>query len=174
MTQIRTRRLLMRPMQLSDRDDLFAVFRDPRAMRYWSSLPHETAEETEALIRQTMNAPRETTADFVVEHQGRVIGKAGFWQMPEVGYILHPDFWGQGLATEAMEAVIAYGFGTRGLARITADVDPDNAASLKMLGKLGFVETGRAANTLKIGGKWFDSVYLELANPSSRASDNSV
>lgn len=52
-----------------------------------------------------------------------------------------------------------------GLDHITADVDPDNTASLNMLGKMGFVETGRAQDTLHIGGKWFDIVYLELRRP---------
>ncbi len=104
----------------------------------------------------------ETSAEFAIEYQGRMNGKAGFWQMPEVGYLLHPDFWGQGLGSEALRALIKYGFGDRQLKRITADVDPDNGASLAMLGKLGFVETCRVSNTIEIGGTWFDSVYLEL------------
>ena len=91
-----------------------------------------------------------------------MIGKVGLWQMPEIGYILHPDYWRRGFATEAVQAVIAHGFETLGLDRITADVDPDNAASLAMLIKLGFVITGQAKNTIEIGGKWFDSIYLEL------------
>jgi RimJ/RimL family protein N-acetyltransferase len=161
MDEIKTRRLLLRPMRITDREDLFAVFGDPRVMRYWSTLPHTDAGQTEALIRETISADPATTAEFAIEYQGRAIGKAGFWRMPEIGFLLHPDFWQHGFGTEALQALIAYGFGQRRLDKITADVDPDNAASLGLLRKLGFEETGRAEKTLQIGDAWFDSVYLE-------------
>ncbi len=162
MTQLRTERLLLRPMRIEDGEDLFAVFGNAQAMRYWSTLPHVTLSDTAALIRETIGADPETSAEFAIEFEGRVIGKAGFWQMPEIGYLLHPDYWRRGFATEALRALIDYGFKGRRLERITADVDPNNIASIAMLEKLGFVETGREKNTLEIGGKWFDSIYLEL------------
>lgn len=165
MGEIKTERLVLRPMQLSDLEDLFAVFSNAQVMRYWSTLPHASREVTEALIRQTINADPARTAEFVIEFKGKVIGKAGFWQMPELGYLLHPDYWRRGFGREALEALIAYGFERLGLAQITADVDPENAASLALLGKLGFVETGRQKNTLEIGGRWFDSVYLARSRP---------
>lgn len=165
MTEIKTERLLLRPMRLSDADDLFAVFGNADVMKYWSTLPHKDPAETERLVKGTIAAPVETTAEFAIEYEGRVIGKAGFWNMPEVGYLLHPDYWRQGFGTEALKALITYGFDVRNLDRITADVDPDNTASLVMLKKLGFAETGREKNTLRIGDSWFDSVYLELRGP---------
>jgi RimJ/RimL family protein N-acetyltransferase len=160
-TEIHTERLLLRPMRPSDVDDLFAVFGNPEVMKYWSTRPHEDRSITAALIKGTIAASAETTAEFAIEHQGRVIGKAGFWQMPEIGYLLHPDYWRQGFGAEALTALMDYGFTQRGLDRITADVDPDNLASLALLKKLGFVETGREKNTLRIGDNWYDSVYLE-------------
>lgn len=162
MTVIHTKRLTLRPMQMSDRDDLFAVFGDARVMRYWSTLPHPDAEHTAELIRETIEADPKTTAEFAIEYQGRVIGKAGFWRMPEIGYLLHPDFWHQGIGTEALHALITFGFEQLDLDEMTADVDPDNEASLRLLAKLGFRETGRAEKTLQIGDAWFDSVYLTL------------
>ena len=110
---------------------------------------------------------------FVSTTVGKVIGKIGLWSMPEVGYILHPDYWRRGFASEALAAVIAHGFHTLGLPQITADVDPANTASRAMLRKFGFVETGFAKNTLKIGEAWFDSVYLAL-DAANWPSDNSV
>lgn len=59
-----------------------------------------------AFLDAMIAAAPEESDDYVVEHQGRVIGKAGCWRLPEVGYILHPDYWGQGLAREALAAVI--------------------------------------------------------------------
>lgn len=169
MTEIETERLLLRPMRESDRDDLFAVFANADVMAYWSTLPHASPDETAKLIEQTIAANPETSAEFAIEFEGRVIGKAGFWHMPEIGYLLHPDFWRRGFGHEALQALVAYGFQDRGLAQITADVDPDNAASIGLLAKLGFVETGREAKTLRIGDNWFDSIYYALGR---RAWDN--
>jgi RimJ/RimL family protein N-acetyltransferase len=100
--------------------------------------------------------------DFVVEHEGRVVGKAGLYRFPEIGYILHPDVWRRGFAREALGAVVRRAFDVHELPEILADVDPDNAASLAVLGRLGFRETGRKERTLLIGGRWCDSVYLQL------------
>jgi RimJ/RimL family protein N-acetyltransferase len=166
MSEIATERLLLRPMRLEDINALHIVFSDSQAMQYWSTLPHADRAETAALVQGTIAADPATTAEFVIELGGRVIVKAGFWRMPEIGYVLHPGFWGQGIMTEALEALTRWGFETRGLEEIMADVDPNNAASLHLLKKLGFYETGRARNTLKIGDRWFDSVYLRLHPPT--------
>ena len=162
MTKLRTERLVLRPFERQDAVALFEIFSDPAVMRYWSSLPHTCVQQTEALIEETIEADPATTSEFIVERNGVVIGKAGFWKVPEVGFLFHPSVWGQGIAAEALRAVIAFGFDVRRLDRITADVDPDNSASLRLLAKLGFVETGRAQNTFKIGKTWVHSVYLSL------------
>ena len=101
--------------------------------------------------------------DFVIERDGVVIGKAGFWKLPEVGYILHPDHWGQGLAGEAVEASIGHVFATREIDDLVADVDPENAASIRLLERLGFVRTGFAERTWHIAGEWKDSLAYGLS-----------
>ena len=135
-------------------------------MRFWSSPPHRDLEQTRILAGRddrrraaAQRRLRDRTRD------GRVIGKAGCWRLPEIGFILHPHCWGQGLAAEACNAVIAHVFATYHLAAITADVNPRNEASLRLLGRLGFVETSRAAATYEIEGEISDSVYLALAAP---------
>lgn len=149
-------------MRLDDLPDLFEVFGNAEVMRYWSTLPHAHPSETAELIRATIDANPATTAEFAIEYDGRVIGKAGFWHMPEIGYLLHRDYWRRGFGREALAALIAYGFETLSLEQITADVDPDNIASIRLLEGLGFKETGREARTLQIGPDWFDSVYFAL------------
>ena len=107
--------------------------------------------------------------DFVIERDGVVIGKAGFWKLPEVGYILHPDHWGQGIAGEAVRAAIDHVFATRDLDDLTADVDPDNAASIRLLERLGFVKTGFAERTWNIGWEWKNSLYYGLSRADRSA-----
>ena len=159
---IETERLLLRPARMDDLTDMHCVFSHPDAMRYWDSLPYESTDQTEAFLQGMIHQNPTESCDFIVEHKGHAIGKAGCWQLEEIGFILHPDHWGKGLAFEALSAVIPHVFSQLPIDRLIADVDPRNAASLGVLGKLGFVETGRAARTLLVGEDWCDSVYLEL------------
>ncbi|MEP5728731.1 MAG: GNAT family N-acetyltransferase [Sulfitobacter sp.] len=123
---------------------------------------HKTSQETATLIQETIDRDVRTTAMFAIEFEGRVIGTGGFRSIPEVGYILHPEVWGKGLGTEAMDALITYGFEERGFEEIIADVDPNNAGSIALLTKLGFEETSRAQNTINIDGNWYHSIYFVL------------
>lgn len=159
---MRTARLLLRPPTPGDLDDLHAVLSDPRAMRYWSSLPHADIGQTADWLTDTMAIPPEEGEDFVIERDGRAIGKVGLYRFPEIGFILHPNHWRQGLAREALAAVIDRAFTIHRLPRLLADVDPGNRASLALLDYLGFRETGRAARTWLVGERWCDSVYLAL------------
>lgn len=167
MTEIRTGRLRLRRARAEDAEALHAVLGDPRAMRYWSTPPHARIEETREWLERMMASPPEISDDFVVEHEGLPIGKAGCWRLPEIGFILRPDHWGRGLAREALEAAIGHVFAAHPLPAIEADVDPRNQASLALLGRLGFSEVRRAKRTWKVGDEWCDSVYLALPRPSS-------
>lgn len=159
---IRTDRLVLRHARPGDLDDLHAVFSDPGAMRWWSTLPHTTLDETRTWLDGMIAGNVAGSDDYVIERDGRVIGKAGIYRMPDVGYILHPDHQGQGFASEALTAVIAHVFATRPVETLTADVDPENAASIRLLERLGFQQTGSAERTWNIGGDWKDSLYYAL------------
>ncbi|GKY88974.1 GNAT family N-acetyltransferase [Sinisalibacter aestuarii] len=164
---IRTERLLLRPVEERDLDDLFAVYSNPQAMRYWSRPPHESREVTQARMQGLRASLAETGSEFVIDRGGRVIGRAGVWRIAEIGYILHPDFWRRGIMHEALSALIPHAF--RQLEQIdalTAEIDPRNIASARLLAKLGFHETHRAANTIEVGGEWCDSSYWRLARPA--------
>ncbi|MBW8637171.1 GNAT family N-acetyltransferase [Hoeflea sp. WL0058] len=157
-----TKQLLLRRARMSDLDDLHQVFSNPAAMRFWDSLPYQEIEQTQRLLEAMIAASPDESDDFVIEHEGRAIGKAGCWRLGEIGFILHPDHWGKGLAHEALSAAIPHIFENLPIDRLEADVDPRNDASLKLLSRLGFRETGRAARTILVGDEWCDSVYLEL------------
>lgn len=162
---ITTERLLLRRAQMRDLQDLHRVFSNPDAMRYWDSLPYQNIAQTQRLLAAMVAADPAESDDFVVEYQGSAIGKAGCWRLGEIGIILHPGHWGQGLAHEALSAAIPHAFGALPMDKIVADVDPRNSASLALLARLGFRETGRAARTLQVGDEWCDSVYLQLSRP---------
>ncbi len=159
--EIKTERLLLRRFRLDDTPAMHQVMIDPVAMRFWSTLPHESMEVTEAWVRSEVEAPPDLSDDFVVTLDGALIGKLGSWRLPEVGFIIDPAAWGHGYATEAMTAFVARRRAC-GSTELTADVDPRNIASVRLLSKTGFEETGRATSTFKLGDEWCDSVYLRL------------
>jgi RimJ/RimL family protein N-acetyltransferase len=164
--EIRTTRLLLRRARMGDLFDLHRVFTQPEAMRYWSTPPHESLDQSRRWLRGMTSAPATVADDYIVEYEGRAIGKAGAWQLPEIGFLLHPDLWGRGLMREALEALIPHLFARHDLPRLTAEADPRNTRSLGLLARLGFRETGRASRTMQWGEEWCDSVYLALDRPA--------
>ncbi|GAA4756535.1 GNAT family N-acetyltransferase [Sphingomonas daechungensis] len=160
--EFRTKRLTLRPARESDLVAMHGILSDPRAMTYWSSLPHDRIEQTWDWLASMLAIPPSEGEDFVVELGGKLIGKAGLWRFPEIGFIFHPDYWGRGYAREALEFVLDRAFGVHQLPAVTADVDPRNEGSIRLLAGLGFQETGREERTFQIGDQWCDSVYFEL------------
>lgn len=160
--ELRTERLVLRRARPDDLAAMHRVLSDEQAMRYWSSGPHADLAETERWLESMISSPREVSDDFVVTLDGEAIGKMGAWRLPEFGFILRSDHWGHGYAAEALAAFLDYMFRTRGADFLTADTDPRNAASLRLLANHGFVETGRASGTWETHIGLCDSVYLRL------------
>jgi len=161
--EIRTERLLLRRARMEDAVAMHAIMSDREAMRYWSTPPHASLAETERWIASMVEADP-ARDDFIVTLNGQLIGKFGAWKLPQVGFLFDRSTWGQGLAMEAMQAFIDRRRAL-GSTELTADVDPRNAASLKLLARAGFSETHRAKGTWQIGDELCDSVYLRLALP---------
>ena len=166
-TELRTERLVLRRARAGDLAAMHAMLSDERAMRYWSNGPHAELAETERWLASMIESPREISDDFVVTLDGAAIGKMGAWRLPEFGFILRPDHWGQGYASEALAAFLDHVFTRRDVPFLIADVDPRNTASLRLFEGLGFAVTGRAARTWHVGDEWCDSVYLALRRPEA-------
>lgn len=77
----------------------------------------------------------------------------------EIGYELSKEYWGKGIASEALEAIILYGFQHFQLERIEALVEPANSASSKLLEKNGFKREGLLRHYEFTCGK-FDDLYM--------------
>lgn len=165
--EIRTARLVLRRAVPADLDAFHPILSSPEAMRYWATLPHASMAVTEKWFADQFFSGLDNRDEWVIERDGRVIGNIGIWKLPEFGFILHPDAWGQGIGTEAARAFLDYAFATHPVEAIKADVDPRNAASLNLLQKLGFSVTGTAENTFLLGDEWCHSVYLALPRPTA-------
>ena len=122
---------MLRRAAPGDLMDLHAVLSDPETLRYWSSPAHTSVDETRDWLASMMDSPPDRSEDFVIEHQGVVVGKVGFFRLPEIGFVLRRDLWGRGLMREAASAVIAHVRRVHPeMDALRADVDPRNAASL--------------------------------------------
>lgn len=80
----------------------------------------------------------------------------------EIGYDLSKAYWGQGLMTEALQAIIEYGFECLGLNRIDGYVDVENARSIKVLRRLHFTEEGILRQHSCVKGQFRDEVVYSL------------
>lgn len=160
-TELITPRLRLRRARADDLEVIHAIMADAETMRYWSTPPHASLEETQLWLDGMLFDDPAQGDEFVLEHEGVVIGKLGAWRLPEIGFFLRRDHWGRGFASEALEGFVSY-IAARGATHLTADVDPLNKASLGLLIRAGFRETGRASGTYKVGGRLCDSVYLRL------------
>jgi ribosomal-protein-alanine N-acetyltransferase len=100
--------------------------------------------------------------------RGEMIGTVGLLRFDfehrhaELGYDIARRWWGRGLAPEAARAVIRYGFSVLGLHRIEAGVLPENAASVRVLQKLGFVEEGTRRDYLYAKGRFHSFRWFSL------------
>ncbi len=139
-----TPRLVMRELTLADVPQILPIsfFRGKAA----GSLAE--AEQMQRLIREEYESGSLLHWGLTLGADGPVIGTSGFYRSfkpetpdeAEIGYVLLPAFQGQGFATEAVEAMVEYGFTRLGLRRICAFTGPDNAASHGVLRRAGFAE----------------------------------
>lgn len=151
MPSIETERLLLRMVQHEDLDDLAALFADPDVMRFvgdGQTAGREVAERALASIFrhwETHGFGRWTVVD---KQTHKFIGFGGLRSLfgtPELVYHLAKQNWRRGLATEVGRAALRFGFEERDYESIVAIIKPRNAASIRVMGKLGmrFEKTAR-------------------------------
>jgi RimJ/RimL family protein N-acetyltransferase len=151
MDGLTTDRLRLRPLRDADADPLFEVYSHP-LVEAWIG-PHPRAKVVEEMAYQRGVQAEHGWSVWAVERRedGRFLGDCGLQPLehrgPEVelGYDLHPDVWGQGLATEAARAVVDAALRPLALERVVAVVKPANAASRRVLDRAGLREAGTRA-----------------------------
>jgi len=85
-------------------------------------------------------------------------------------YVIHPDAWGQGYATEAGRAILDFGFGSLGMHRMIADCDPANRASARVAERLGMRREAHHVENFLHRGVWCDSLIYALLDREWRAT----
>jgi len=142
---ISTKRLLLRPLEPRDAARIALLAGDFDVASMTGTIPHPYNEQMAGeWIGSALGGDEGTV--FVIEHDGQLIGCVGYREDEkggaELGYWLGKPYWGQGFATEAASAMIAYAFGDGGLRYLTSGHFKDNQASARIIKKLGFVLKG--------------------------------
>jgi ribosomal-protein-alanine N-acetyltransferase len=146
-----TERLLLRAPAPGDAPALFRIMSDPRVTRYFGTVPMTSPDEAARRVEGFQSSFQEHSGirwAITLRESGEYIGSCGYWRLipahfrAEIGYELAPEFWGHGLMTEAIGAVLGFGFTTIGLHSVEAQIHPANMGSRRVLEKLGFVQEG--------------------------------
>jgi len=152
-TSLRTARLILRPFASADLAPFAALNVHPQVVRMLGSTP--TRSESDAMVeRYTAELVRQGWGVWALEVVGGApfVGFCGLHAVPEylafspgieVGWRLHPMFWGHGYATEAALAALEYGFGTAGVEEIVSFTAAVNLPSQAVMRRIGMTRDAR-------------------------------
>ena len=178
MPDLMTPRLRLRRLTMRDAQDIFRYSRDPEVARHVLWDAHRTVGDSRAYLRYMLRRYRShEPASWGIEWRetGAVIGTIGFmWvqednSAAEVGYSLARDFWGKGYMTEALKAVIQYGFDGLNLNRIEAQHETTNPASGAVMRKCHMQHEGTLRSRLFNKGRYVDvELYAILRRDYNR------
>jgi RimJ/RimL family protein N-acetyltransferase len=154
---LETQRLLLRPHQMSDYADVLALWTDPKVYHYITGQPCTEQQAWSRLLQYSGHWDMMGYGSWaVIEKQsGGYVGTMGFadfrraveppiLKAPELGWVMATQFWGKGYATEALRCIQNWGDARFGTQPTYCIIHPENAASLKVAGKLGYLPVGDA------------------------------
>jgi [ribosomal protein S5]-alanine N-acetyltransferase len=148
--QLETRNLILREMGPADAEAVFQIFANAEVTRYYDLAALTDIEQASQLIaRQADRFAQKAGLRWGITQKDNdtVIGTCGYmFHEPsfraELGYDLARPYWGRGIMTKALQAIIRFGFEELGVNRFQALVMPGNTASVRLLQNLGFQEEG--------------------------------
>ena len=178
MPQLETERLILRRMRVGDEQDMYEYARRSEVTRYLLWSPHPDLFYTRDYLRYL--ATRYATGSFydwaiVSKSDQRMIGTCGFVRFDcphnsaEIGYVLSPDYQGQGYMYEAARRVMQFGFSVLGLHRIEARYMVENASSRQVMEKLGMTFEGVKRSSMLVKGQYRDIGYCAILANEFRA-----
>jgi len=157
-TILKTERLILRHLVIEDLDDLWALYCNPRITQYIPDAPRSREEAQEELEWHMHGHPRRPELGLwatIHKETGKFIGRCGLlpWNIDgqdevEVAYTIAEEYWGQGLGSEAAQAILNYGFEALNLSRLVCVIDAENTASIKVAEKIGMAFEREAQDEL--------------------------
>ncbi|MQR94574.1 GNAT family N-acetyltransferase [Fictibacillus phosphorivorans] len=165
---IETDRLILRKVTLDDAKEMFDYLSDSEVVKHMGIAPYQTVEAVHEEVEWYHSILKEQTGirwGITLKNSDKVIGSCGFLNRngkhfrTEVGFELNKEYWGKGVAREALEAVVTFGFKHMKLERIEALIEPGNISSQNLVEKIGFVKEGLLRHYEYTCGK-FDDLFI--------------
>ena len=169
---LETTRLLLRPILLTDVDDVFEYAKSPLVGPNAGWRPHVSKLESEAFIKYSVKK-REFGQPgiyaIVLRENSKMIGTIEIHTYnqykAEIGFVLHPNYWAKGIIVEAAKAIIIYAFEILHLKRLQYGYFISNTRSKRVCEKLGFTKEGVLRNKFKnYDGKIIDEVIASITS----------
>lgn len=170
--QLKTDRLILRKMTLDDVGFYFRHFNNEKIVKgSCFPGPRSLRAAKEELERYCIKPFKENTGirwGILIKKKDVLIGTCGYYdwhkivRRAEIGYDLDPAHWGRGIMTEALRAVLRYGFNKMRLNRIQAIIDSQNSRSMKLVYRLGFKKEGVLRQRSYFDGQFRDDVIFSL------------
>jgi ribosomal-protein-alanine N-acetyltransferase len=165
-----TPRLRLRAFRAEDTNAMHACFTDAEAMRFWDRPVYMRRAETERTIRRFIRSRPSSGLFWAVADAGTdgCLGMVNYHEayLPgrraTIGYMIHPAHQRQGIAREAVSALLDHCFGDLGLHRIQAFIHPENTGSRRLVESLGFRCEGQLRDSLRVGDEWRDDMLYAL------------
>jgi [ribosomal protein S5]-alanine N-acetyltransferase len=163
---LQTTRLLLRPFTESDADAIYALQSNAHVMRYWNTPPWTNRSQANAFIATCRKMEEDGSgARFAIETRdqhaffgsGSMFGWNPVYRSLGIGYCFAQPAWGKGYATEAMHAMLRWAYDSLDLNRVETELDTRNAASARVLEKLGFEREGLKREVCIVSGEVSDS-----------------
>lgn len=175
--EIKTQRVLLRRMKPEDAPEIFLLRSDERVLEFIGREPAVSIADAEAFI-QRINENIDTNEAIMwgialKEKPESLIGSVCIWQIQkehyraETGYVLHPDYWRQGIMKEVLPVVCDFGFKKLGLHSIEARINISNIASERLLKTTGFKKEAWFKEDFFFRDKFYDTVVYSLLNTTS-------
>lgn len=170
--QLKTERLLLRPLQMEDADSIFTYRSNAEINQYQGWIP-STISDVHEFISFKVSPEFNLTGtwfQFVVikKHNNELIGDIGVHFLNsdafqvEIGCTFNKDHHGKGYATEALTETINYLFDVLNKHRIIASIDPRNLPSIRLFKRLGFRMEAHFRKSLFINGEWVDDLVYAV------------
>ncbi|MGE5806365.1 MAG: GNAT family N-acetyltransferase [Ignavibacteria bacterium] len=168
---IAAERLLLKKVEMSDVNEIFYLRSNEKVMKYIDRPPAKSLEEAAEFIKKIteLEANNEAvTWAITIKENPKLIGTICYWNIQkehyraEVGYVLHPDYWGKGIMQEAFTKILNYGFKVMDLHSIEANVNPNNKASIRLLERNNFTREAYFRENYFYNGKFLDSAIYSL------------
>jgi ribosomal-protein-alanine N-acetyltransferase len=162
-----TKRLKLRPVNLTDTEDMHEYASDDENT-YFVFQPHQTLDDTRFAIATYFMAEPLGKFGIELKEEKKLIGTADLRvnmtkSKAELGYALNKEYFNQGFATEAAEALIKFAFETLELEKVTASCDERNKASEAVMKKLGMQLEGRSRqHELWKSGEWVNMLFYGI------------